>query len=330
MMFASTMTKAVAPGWDSPGNSRDRHRALAVALEQVADGEGPGQHDADVASDLDGAEQLFLVGEHRVEAPAAEDLGEDSGEVLDDGKRQGHLDERVHHLAKYQEPGDHRRRPVLQAGGQQEAEDEQRRQQPKHAEEVQRQVVQGRRTGRYQFAHRDVVEGNQQQRRQHRERNADQPGHRPQRQVLVVLALEHGQADRDQVDDGRAGGVAHQHGGNPHVAVGGQGIGQLVAAHVHRDDRQRGDGYVGTEGLEERAEGMGNRLRQIGNGYHDAGLGEEHRTDGVDAVDELAAQTAFRAQDGSQRAKYRTQHDQVNHIVSELGHLRRSPLGRLP
>ena len=218
----------------------------------------------------------------------------------------------------------------FQAGGQQEAEDEQRRQQPKHVEEVQRQVVQGRRTGRYQFAHRDVVEGNQQQRRQHRERNADQPGHRPQRQVLVVLALEHGQADRDQVDDGRAGGVAHQHGSNPHVAVGGQGIGQLVAAHVHRDDRQRGDGYVGTEGLEERAEGMGNRLRQIGNGYHDAGLGEEHRTDGVDAVDELAAQTAFRAQDGSQRAKYRTQHDQVNHIVSELGHLRRSPLGRLP
>ncbi len=69
---------------------------------------------------------------------------------------------------------------------------------------------------------------------------------------------------------------------------------------------------------------------RIGNGYHDAGLGEEHRTDGVDAVDELAAQTAFRAQDGSQRAKYRTQHDQVNHIVSELGHLRRSPLGRLP
>ena len=277
--------------------AEDRHRALAVALEQVADGEGPGQHDADVASDLDGAEQLFLVGEHRVEAPAAEDLGEDSGEVLDDGKRQGHLDERVHHLAEY-----HRRRPVLQAGGQQEAEDEQWRQQPKHAEEVQRQVVQGRRTGRYQFAHRDVVEGNQQQRRQHRERNADQPGHRPQRQVLVVLALEHGQADRDQVDDGRAGGVAHQHGGNPHVAVGGQGIGQLVAAHVHCDDRQRGD----------------------------AGLGEEHRTDGVDAVDELAAQTAFRAQDGSQRAKYRTQHDQVNHIVSELGHLRRSPLGRLP
>ena len=109
--------------------AEDRHRALAVALEQVADGEGPGQHDADVASDLDGAEQLFLVGEHRVEAPAAEDLGEDSGEVLDDGKRQGHLDERVHHLAEYQEPGDHRRRPVLQAGGQQEAEDEQRRQQ---------------------------------------------------------------------------------------------------------------------------------------------------------------------------------------------------------
>ena len=54
--------------------AEDRHRALAVALEQVADGEGPGQHDADVASDLDGAEQLFLVGEHRVEAPAAEDL----------------------------------------------------------------------------------------------------------------------------------------------------------------------------------------------------------------------------------------------------------------
>ena len=300
------------------------HGFLAVAIEQVADGESTGEHDADIAGNLDGAEQFLLVGEHRVETPHAEVFHEEASEVLDDGQRQDDLDKRVHQLTEHQKPGHHPRRPIPQAGSQQETEHKQGREQAHAVDKTQAQVMQGRRGGGDDVTHRQVEGRDHHQRRKHRKRDADQPGHGPQRQVLVVLALEHHQADRDQVDNGRAGGVADDHGGDPHVAVRRQGIGQLVAAHVHGNDRQRRNRHVRPHRTKVRPQGDLDEFGQVRDRHHDARLRQEHRADGVDAVDKLLAQAAVRLDHGCKRANHRADHDQVNNVVAKFRHCFRS------
>lgn len=240
--------------------------------------------------------------------------------MLDDGEGQDHLDESVHQLAEDQEAVDHHGRAVAQAGGEQEAEDEQRRQQFQRTDEVEGQQMRGLRTGRDDVAHRQVEQGDHHQRRQHREGDADQAGHGTEGQVLVILALEHHQPDRDQVHDGRPGGVADDHRGDPHVTVSRQRIGQLITAHVHGDDGQGRDRHVRTHGREVRAEHQRNQLRQIGDRNHDPCLCEKHRPDGVDAVDEFLPQPALWLNHRSESPHHCADHYQVDNEVSELCH----------
>ncbi|MNN30358.1 hypothetical protein D3C81_1440030 [compost metagenome] len=177
-------------------------RATAVFVEQVADREGASEHDPDVARDLNGSEQLFLIGEHRVETPDAEVLHEEPGEVLDDGQREDDLDEGVHDFAEHQEAGHHEVGFVTKPGCEHEAENEEGRQELQARDEVQCQVMQCRRIGRDHLPHWQIEGGDHHQRSQYCERNADQTSHRTECEVLVIFSLQHHQADRDQVDDG--------------------------------------------------------------------------------------------------------------------------------
>ena len=190
--------------------------------------------------------------------------------MLDDAQRQHQLDKGVRRLAEDQEPLHHGRRPQLQAQRQQETQGKQRRQQPQRLQEVQLQIVRGGRGGGNDRPDRQVVEGDGHRGDQHGERNADQARHRAQRQIFMVVAVQHDKPDGDQVHDAGAGGVTHQHGDDPHVAVGGDGVGQLIAAHVHGDHRQRGDRGVGAERREEGADAVHDQVRDDRDRRHNA------------------------------------------------------------
>lgn len=62
--------------------------------------------------------------------------------------------------------------------------------------------MQRRRICRYDLAHREIEAGDHHQGSEYREWNADLAGHGAQCKIFVILAIQHHQAYRDQVDDG--------------------------------------------------------------------------------------------------------------------------------
>ncbi|MCY1547903.1 hypothetical protein D9M68_839840 [compost metagenome] len=137
----------------------------------------------------------------------------------------------------------------------------------------------------------------------------------------MVALVEHRQAHGDREDDG---GAAHETGDQRHhqgFLAGGQGGGELVAAHVGGDDHGRRQGRVRTEGIEEGAEDALDGDGQVGDGGHDAGRGHEDVAGGMDAFHELLAEAFVAVADGGQRAEYRAGHDEVEHVIAELVHL---------
>ena len=104
------------------------------------------------------------------------------------------------------------------------------------------------------------------------------------------------------------------------IRPGGDGVGQLIAAHVHGDHRQRRDRGVGAERREEGADAVHDQVRDDRDCGHDASLGEKHRADGVNAVDEFASQLAFRFDDRRQRTDQSAGHDDIDDEITELSH----------
>src|SRR5690606_28951866 len=161
-----------------------------------------GQHDADVACGFQRAGLIFGIGDDRVKAPAAQDDGEKTGEVFDDGEHQYQLDQRIHAATEGDEALDHHVRQKAQAQSQGHHEDDDRQQVGEYAAQPHGQLVGGFAIGGDHFANHRVAEHQDGAGDHHADGNGQNAGHDAQRHVFVVTLVEHGQTHGDREDDG--------------------------------------------------------------------------------------------------------------------------------
>ncbi|MNE37255.1 hypothetical protein D3C80_1311000 [compost metagenome] len=174
--------------------------------------------------------------------------------------------------------------------------------------------------GGHQFAHQRVAEGQDQAGDEHAQRDGEDAGHDAERHVLVVALVEHRQAHGDREHDGRA---AHETGDQRHhqrFFAGGQGRGQVIAAHVRGDDHGRRQRRVGAQGAEKRAECFFDDHGQVGDGGHDARRRHEDVARGVDAFHEFFTKPFIAVVNRREGTEYGAEHDEIEHVIADLIH----------